>query len=174
MKKNMKLFNEETIDQILDSAWLAYRSIQSSIRTLESIGLSVDGCRDDTGRNLSSLFSALSSIEDAIFAALSVPCGQADQASAVLSSQYERHQDETRFPDAIKAGIRNAVARDPGRGRNGKPFDVTVAATGVISAWSRDGNTAMDYIRELPTAEILRQADWAGIDVTDGAESFRA
>lgn len=169
----MKLFNEETIDQILDGAWLAYKNVQSSIRTLESIGLSIDGCRDDTGRNLSSLFAALSSIEDAIFAALSVPDGQTDRAAAILSAQYEAHQAEARFPDSIRANIQKVDTPGAVPEHNTAQYDVTVAITGMISAWSHDECKAMEDVRELTTQEILRQADWNGIDITDGAESFR-
>lgn len=170
----MKLFNEETIDQILDGAWQAYKNIQSSIRTLESIGLSVDGCRDDTGRNMSSLFSALSSVEDAIFAALSVPDDQTDRAAAIFSAQYEAHQAETRFPDSIRTNIQKIDTAGAVPEHDTAQYDVTVTITGMISAWSHDEHKAMEDVRELTAQEILRQANWNGVDVTDSTESFHA
>lgn len=174
----MRLYNEDTADQLLNKAWSAYRRVEKIIDCLEDAGLSVDGSSSDE-KPMAGLFGVLTDTGDMILELMGVPAAQpySDEAHMVLSHRDAKDSDSRTFPQRLRSALSDIADTAYKKSLlpmpdGAKPHEVTVCLTGGLTVYAKDETGARDAADAMPTGTVLQNTAWEDCaNVTDAYEN---
>ena len=167
----MNIVKKTDNSPILDSLWRAYCDAVRAIDALESIGLSVDGDKNRPG-SVSSLYGVMTELENAVADIIGAPRdGTVEKIHELMDYGARTAVPGSPMPDTMKNYL-NAFPRDMLMVEPGAvSCDVTLAMTGVLKIPARSPEDAEREARRLPSAALLRMAEWCEPEPTDAALS---